>query len=329
MLTGENGIIKQATNAKDATDQARVEELVDLAVNALITENEGSTNGITPQMIADEVNETEGREDIYPEGSTFPTKIIFPEEKREVEVNIEQNEEIYSADISEEDIAPTDLFDYEIIDKAEIGAIENNSLPTKTARITGIKEEYCNSIKGTGDTNYEIIYEGSKISDTLIIPYKVELDGEMYRITEVNIQAPGTVTYGIPRVETIIYPNTVEKIYGKTSYEFNDLNSTLKTIIFSNNLKVIGEYSFCGCGQITNINIPESVTTIEHGAFSWSRGNTNITIPKSVINVGNEVFRSWTSSQTINVPFKEEELPAGWSENWKGLPCYATINYLK
>ena len=70
MLTGENGIITQAQNSKEATEQARVEELVDLAVNSLISENQGSTNGITPEMVAEEVNEMENREDIYAEGST-------------------------------------------------------------------------------------------------------------------------------------------------------------------------------------------------------------------------------------------------------------------
>ena len=80
MLTGENGIIKQASNAKDATEQAKVEELVDLAVNSIIGENKGTTNGITPEMIADEVNEMENRSDVYAEENTFPTKIIFPDE---------------------------------------------------------------------------------------------------------------------------------------------------------------------------------------------------------------------------------------------------------
>ena len=41
MLTGENGIITQAKKSKDATEQARVEELVSLAVNSLIGERLG------------------------------------------------------------------------------------------------------------------------------------------------------------------------------------------------------------------------------------------------------------------------------------------------
>ena len=108
MLTGENGIVTQASKAKDETEQARVEELVDLAVNSLIGENMGSTNGITPQMVAEEVNEMENRNDVYAEGSEFPTKIIFPEEEREVEVDLEQKvdlSEMYEVAVDEDDIA--------------------------------------------------------------------------------------------------------------------------------------------------------------------------------------------------------------------------------
>ncbi len=39
------------------------------------------------------------------------------------------------------------------------------------------------------DTNYKINYEG--ITDTLIVPYQVEIDGEMYRVTEVNLTVTG------------------------------------------------------------------------------------------------------------------------------------------
>ncbi len=39
------------------------------------------------------------------------------------------------------------------------------------------------------DTNYKINYEG--ITDTLIVPYQVEIDGEMYKVTEVNLTVTG------------------------------------------------------------------------------------------------------------------------------------------
>ena len=316
MLTGENGIVTQAGKAKDETEQARVQELVDLAVNSLIGENMGSTSGITPQMVAEEVNEMENRDDVYAEGSEFPTKIIFPEEGREVEVNLEQKEdsnEMYEIAVEEEDIAPTNLFDYEIIDEAEMGALTLSALPTKKARITRIKEEYCNGYQsGDSNTHYEIIYEGSKISDTLIIPYKVDgkyieggIEGEMYIITEVQLQANGRDGFGFPRVETLIYPNTVEMIYGMamvnegSTYRGND---TLKTVILPNKLKTIGDYVFSSCLELKNVTIPDSVTSIGNGAFCDCSSLTNITIPDSVTSIGNSAFKDCSSLTNITIP---------------------------
>ena len=348
MLTGENGIVEQASKAKDATEQARVEELVDLAVNSLIGENQGSISGITPEMVAEEVNEMENREDIYAEGSTFPTNIVFPKENRKAEVNLTQKDdlnEIYSVAVDESDIAQTDLFDYEIIDEAEVGATMLGELPTKKVRITKIKEGYCNgykSLAGVTNTNYEIVYEGTKISDTLVIPYKVDgkyveggTEGEMYTITEVQLHAQGAEQSNnrddgssFPRVETVIYPNTVEKISGKPT-DVNGDNKTLKTVVLPNKLKTIGEYAFSGCKGLSDITIPESVTSIERGVFSYCTGLIDIIIPISVTSMGSSVFYYWTSTQTINVPIKEGEIPEGWDEYWKGYGNQAKINYMQ
>ena len=40
--------------------------------------------------------------------------------------------------------------------------------------------------RNLADTNYEIRFEG--ITDTLIVPYQVQIDGEMYKVTEVNLE---------------------------------------------------------------------------------------------------------------------------------------------
>ena len=336
MLTGENGIIKQAQEAKDDTEQARVQELVDLAVNSLIGENLGSTNGITPQMVAEEVNEMENRNDVYAEGSEFPTKIIFPEEKREVDVDLEQKidlSEMYEVPVNEEDIAPLDLFDYEIIDEAEVGALTLSELPTKKARIIGIKEEYCNKYGTEGtveDTNYEIIYKGTTISDTLAIPYEVDgkyieggTEGEMYKITEVSLMAPGKLWdggkvggYSIPKIETVIYPNTVEKVFHvgwDDISNHNDIastNNTLKTVVLSKNMKIISDGAFNICATLSNITIPESVTSIGESAFYGCSSLTSITISESMTSIGINAFYACSSLKTVNYKGTEEQ----WNE---------------
>ena len=126
----------------------------------------------------------------------------------------------------------------------------------------------------------------------------------------------------------------------------------MKTVILSKNLKEIGEGAFTYCRGLTNITIPNSVTSIGNGAFSNCTNLASITIPESVTSIGYEAFFNcenlasitipesvtsvgicafdfWTSSQIINVSFKEGEEPEGWDEKWKGYFNGATINYLK
>ena len=211
--TGENGIITQAQESKDKTIQAKIEEIVDLAIEALITENSGNTDGIIPKDIADKINEEYVEyENVYAKDeNNFPTKIIFPEEgNREVEVNMELGilepikDDVYNEEGLEQEAEKNiELFLYEEIEgTGEVGTTKIDNLPTKEARIIGMNPKYCNGAKyetETGETyentNYEIILDdGTKISDTLVIPYQVSgkyIDGadenEMYRITEVNL----------------------------------------------------------------------------------------------------------------------------------------------
>ena len=251
MLTGENGIITQAQNSKEETEQAKCEELVTVAINGLITENSGDKSKITPQDIAEE--------------GTFPTNILFPEEGRKVGVSI------------------------------EIGTTDWDSLPTKEARIIGMNPKYCNSIDGgytsdTGekykDTNYDIILDdGTKLTDTLVVPYQVEINGELYKITEANVMAYGEKKieasasgkwrgYTYPNVQTIIFPNTIKKISNENYIGYP--NYTIQHIKLPNKLEIIGENAFSGCEGLNNITIPNSVTTIVNSAFWGCDGLTTI-----------------------------------------------------
>ena len=88
--------------------------------------------------------------------------------------------------------------------------------------------------------------------------------------------------------------------------------------------------------SITSINIPDSITSIENGAFKiMTDGSTNvsnITIPSSVTNMGNSVFSGWTSGQNINVFWDRDNKPSGWSDYWTAITvmmetCDAAIHY--
>ena len=321
MLTGENGVISQAKSAKEATEQAKVEELVSVAIGSVISKNNGSTAGITPKMIADQINEDERRSDVYAEDeTTFPTNIIFPKEKRKAEANfnagkfVANEDSIYSTEVNEADIAPLDLFDYEIINDGTTGALTLDSLPTKTVRITRIKPEYCNHYGYNPDTenwdytdtNYEIIYKGTNISKTLIIPYQVDgkyipngIEGEYYKVTEVSLiieevelDTGNSATTSIPNVEELIYPNTVKKIIN--NYENMEISvcsntNNLKTVVLSNNITEIPEFFFYNA-KIENIVIPDKVTSIGKKAFYGCTNLRNVTIGDGIKVIQIETF---------------------------------------
>ncbi len=325
MLAGENGIINQAKESRERTIQSKIEEIVNLTVTEMIGINKGDTSGIKPNDIANKINsDYEEYTQVYAKLSTFPTIIIFPEEgNKEVPVNLDSVafgiDDIYNVPGAKDKIAPVELFDYEIVDKVQ-----------KKARITGIKIQYCNGSQ-TGynpetdenditNTNYDIIYNGTTISDTLVIPYEVQGnyvkdtttgnygdEKELYEITEVNVYAYGIVNenlggdwagYTFPNVETIIYPNTVEKIYGKCRYNYWE-NTTLKKVVLSNNLKEIGEAAFSKCINLESITIPKGVISIGKSAFLNCTGIVNIKLPTTVSSIESDAFSGCDNLKTI------------------------------
>ena len=64
---------------------------------------------------------------------------------------------------------------------------------------------------------------------------------------------------------------------------------------------------FNECRGLTSITIPNSVTSIGNGAFSYCSGLTSITIPNSVTSIGNGVFSYCSGLTTINVDSTNSE----------------------
>ena len=65
---------------------------------------------------------------------------------------------------------------------------------------------------------------------------------------------------------------------------------------------VIGNDAFNGCTGLTNIEIPNSVTSIESSAFSGCTGLTSIEIPNSVTSIGSDAFNGCTGLTSIVIP---------------------------
>jgi len=92
--------------------------------------------------------------------------------------------------------------------------------------------------------------------------------------------------------EQMIY-NIVSVIYDAGKFVSLDLTGSP--------LSTIPEEAFKGLTSLTNIVIPDSVTSIEGDAFYNCTSLTGITIGKGVISMGDRVFTGCTSLTSINV----------------------------
>lgn len=93
---------------------------------------------------------------------------------------------------------------------------------------------------------------------------------------------------------SVILSNTVKSI---DDYTFNGCQSLLE-ITIPNSVTKIGEGAFSGCTGLTSIELSDSIDTIGCNAFA-DTGLTSITIPKSVSSVGENAFDNCESLTSL------------------------------
>ena len=234
-------------------------------------------------------------------------------------------EPVYSEEGAEDNIAPLDLFEYEIINDGSVASSYMQNLPTKTARIKGIKPEYIDIQEiSYNEWYYKIKYEG--ITDVLVIPYEVELDknanvtenGEMYKITEVDLAVKGYKEFSkyhgssFPSIKKVIYPNTVEKINRneETGVGGNGVLDQPLEIILSKNIRSIGEGAFSGL-PIESIELPEGITNISDYGFFGCNSLKSIIIPNNVTSIGEYAFDYCNNLENLEIPTSVTNIEKG------------------
>lgn len=88
----------------------------------------------------------------------------------------------------------------------------------------------------------------------------------------------------MPKLAALTLPDTLTEIKG---FAFNECRE-LENIVWSRNLKTIGESAFCGTG-ISTLDLPETVEHIDKEAFAETR-LTHVRLPRSVRTIGRSVF---------------------------------------
>ena len=82
---------------------------------------------------------------------------------------------------------------------------------------------------------------------------------------------------------------------------YGDENTEITDLVIPNSVTSISNYAFWNCSDLTSITIPNSVTTIGNYAFYGCSGLTSISIPNSVTIIGDGAFYGCNSLQKVIV----------------------------
>ena len=109
------------------------------------------------------------------------------------------------------------------------------------------------------------------------------------------------------QVEEIVIPASVTTIQDKAFLNWK----SLKKVTFEQpaELTSIGNYAFYGCSSLTELTIPEGVTTLGE-SFINGTSIASITVPKTVIDAGN-AFNGCTSLKTLIFADGIKSIPKG------------------
>lgn len=356
-LTGENGILTKASDAKRDTEREVAKEKVQMAVlasygtngkidvnqlNKNLAKVEGIKNfngDITEEklekgviVIVDSYEVT-----IYGTGMVTVEKGNIPIPPEEPSIDFEQIKNDLKNNPSKylqqaQALGQTTTDDVAIGTDGKVVNLDlwKYFLTNDGKSITLGKLDVCD-----GDWGYQGNYNDGRIQGT--VPQYIYRSDKQEILEVTNMDScfsdrsyvpfhRGELKYAPDLPETVVSFGVYNNSVGSHGTFWCCIN--LQKVVLPSSLRVIGSNSFHSCSSLTEILIPNSVTTIGREAFITCTSLTEIIIPSSVVNVGENIFRNWRESQTIHVPFKEGQKPSGWSNDWDS-GCSANIVYAK
>ena len=301
MLSGNNGILQRVTDAKQTSEKEEAKEQAKMDIMAYIADK--TANHQDASLDDRKVKEILSDNKTYVK-TAKETSFITSNGEYEIPYS-----ELYHTS----NVTPSNSVEFtnnlaivraKIQDKSEDCMIDENGtiMPITTWNYIPTGEDTC-KLEGYYDEDNDVnlnAYKGEQIdaySFKYEIPVFVKVGNTIYTVNELGVDA-------------LAY--------------YGNINNT---ILIPSSIKTIGQSAFQCNANIKSIIIPDTVTSINNTAFNNCLALTSITIPSSVTSMGKEVFKFWTESQLINVPFKEGERPNGWRDDWN-VDCNAQINYL-
>ena len=200
-----------------------------------------------------------------------------------------------------------------------------------------------------------IKYKNNYYSGNIVIPESVEYNGTSYIVTSIGGSAfrdcSSLKSITIPSIVTRIGNSAFDWCSGLTSvhisdiaawceiaFDANDSNpiyyahhlylgeEEITDLVIPNTVTTIGNYAFYNCSGLTSVTIPNSVTSIGNNSFYNCSGLTSVTIPNSVTSIGRHAFRGCSGLTSVTIPNSVTSIGDGAFERCAGLTSVTISN---
>jgi len=100
---------------------------------------------------------------------------------------------------------------------------------------------------------------------------------------------------------------------------YSDEDTEITNLIIPNSVTSIGNFAFSGCSVLTSVTIGSGVTSIGYAAFQYCSGLTSVTIPNSVTSIGDYAFFHCSGLTSVTIPNSVTSIGEGAFRECSGL----------
>lgn len=157
---------------------------------------------------------------------------------------------------------------------------------------------------------------GNHLSDyhgDVVIPSTVTYQDQTYSVKIIDGYAfnycEGLRSITIPESITTIRGSAFYLCTGLTRVTIFDIEAWCRATISSNPL-LYAHHLYLNDTEVTDLEIPDGINTIQNNAFQGCSGLLSVTIPNSVVTIGDNAFEDCTGLTSIEIPNSVTEI--GW-----------------
>ena len=304
-LTGDNGILTKANEAKEQTEIGKEKEIVQLAVAAVTTDS----NVIEKDSLQNELNRTVGdnKTEVYDYNQKL--QIYFIDGKRYYEIDKNFNIELINVTNGEKRISLKCINSKkEVLKEIEIITLNDNSIiePPEIEKYEPSESSFSKTI--TQDTEIDILYYYVIQKEDLVFTglnssgnvTENESEIKSYMIGDGSSNSKNALTSTINYDFVLYVPEEYNgKVVNKIgNYAFSRASNLTKLQI-SNNIITIGAWTFLGCNKFKLLEIPDNVQIITGDAFHDCSEIETVQIGKGVKSIGGNAFVNCDSLKKV------------------------------